>query len=63
MRDAASNDGAVIAHAHWRALQTRAIDTLREYHERMPDEQGLDTARLRRMAAPLAGDALWRALV
>ncbi|QVN22238.1 selenocysteine-specific translation elongation factor [Burkholderia pyrrocinia] len=62
-RDAVSNDGAVISHAHWRALQTRAIDTLGTYHERMPDEQGLDAARLRRMAAPLAGDALWRALV
>ncbi|MCA8243060.1 selenocysteine-specific translation elongation factor [Burkholderia sp. AU32262] len=62
-RDAASNEGAVISHAHWRALQTRAVDTLRVYHERMPDEQGLDAARLRRMAAPLAGDVLWRALV
>ncbi|MBJ9962774.1 selenocysteine-specific translation elongation factor [Burkholderia seminalis] len=62
-RDAASNDGAVISQEHWRALQTRAIDTLRTYHERMPDEQGLDVARLRRMAAPLVGDALWRALV
>ncbi|RQU20116.1 selenocysteine-specific translation elongation factor [Burkholderia cenocepacia] len=62
-RDAASNEGAVISHAHWRALQTRAIETLRAYHERMPDEQGLDAARLRRMAAPLVGDALWRALV
>ncbi|WP_269506333.1 selenocysteine-specific translation elongation factor [Burkholderia sp. IMCC1007] len=62
-RDAASNDGTVMARTHWHALQARAIDTLRAYHERMPDEQGLDAARLRRMAAPLAGDALWRALV
>ncbi|HHT8931158.1 TPA: SelB C-terminal domain-containing protein, partial [Burkholderia cenocepacia] len=62
-RDAASNEGAVISQAHWRALQVRAVDTLRAYHERMPDEQGLDAARLRRMAAPLVGDALWRALV
>ncbi|RQZ99985.1 selenocysteine-specific translation elongation factor [Burkholderia cenocepacia] len=62
-RDAASNEGAVISHAHWRALQTRAVETLRAYHERMPDEQGLDAARLRRMAVPLASDALWRALV
>ncbi|MGS0891600.1 selenocysteine-specific translation elongation factor [Burkholderia stagnalis] len=62
-RDAASNDGTVISDAHWRALRMRAIDALRVYHERMPDEQGLDAARLRRMAAPLAADALWRALV
>ncbi|MCO1373164.1 selenocysteine-specific translation elongation factor [Burkholderia multivorans] len=62
-RDRASNDGTVISRAHWRALQARAIDTLRAYHERMPDEQGLDAGRLRRMAVPLAGDTLWRALV
>ncbi|MBU9220135.1 selenocysteine-specific translation elongation factor [Burkholderia multivorans] len=62
-RDRASNDGTVISRAHWRALQSRAIDTLRAYHERMPDEQGLDAGRLRRMAVPLAGDTLWRALV
>ncbi|KWH48286.1 selenocysteine-specific translation elongation factor [Burkholderia stagnalis] len=59
----AANDGWVIARAHWRALQAKTVDTLRAYHERMPDEQGIDAARLRRMAAPLAGDALWRALV
>ena len=62
-RDAASNEGTVMARAHWLALQARTIDTLRAYHERMPDEQGLDAARLRRMVAPLVGDALWRALV
>ncbi|RQZ41218.1 selenocysteine-specific translation elongation factor [Burkholderia sp. Bp9090] len=62
-RERASNDGTVIARVHWDALQARAIDTLRAYHERVPDEQGLDAARLRRMAAPLVGDALWRALV
>ncbi|RQS74531.1 selenocysteine-specific translation elongation factor [Burkholderia sp. Bp8963] len=59
----ASNDGWVIARTHWRALQEKAIETLCAYHERMPDEQGLDAARLRRMAAPLVGDVLWRALV
>ncbi|WP_043173729.1 SelB C-terminal domain-containing protein, partial [Burkholderia ambifaria] len=62
-RDAASNEGTVMARAHWLALQARTIDTLRAYHERVPDEQGLDAARLRRMVAPLVGDALWRALV
>ncbi|WGS46688.1 selenocysteine-specific translation elongation factor [Burkholderia sp. JSH-S8] len=58
-----SNDGWVIANTHWRALQAKTVDTLRAYHERMPDEQGVDAARLRRMVAPLVGDALWRALV
>ncbi|KVN41665.1 translation elongation factor [Burkholderia pyrrocinia] len=58
-----SNDGWVMANTHWRALQAKTVDTLRAYHERMPDEQGVDAARLRRMVAPLVGDALWRALV
>ncbi|KWI96187.1 translation elongation factor [Burkholderia ubonensis] len=59
----AANDGCVIAREHWRALQAKTLDTLRAYHERVPDEQGLDAARLRRMAAPLVDDVLWRALV
>ncbi|WP_234745189.1 SelB domain-containing protein, partial [Burkholderia sp. WTPI3] len=62
-RNAASNDGTVMARTHWHALQARAIDTLRVYHERMPDEQGIDAARLRRMAAPVVDEALWRSLV
>jgi selenocysteine-specific elongation factor len=44
-------------------MTTRLIDALAAFHERFPDEQGPDAARLRRMAAPLAPDALWRALV
>ncbi len=62
-RGPASNDGCVIARVHWLALQGKAVDTLGVFHERMPDEQGIDSARLHRMVAPLAGGALWRALV
>jgi selenocysteine-specific elongation factor len=57
------DDTLFIAPRHWDALTTRLIDALANFHERMPDEQGPDIARLRRMAAPLAPDALWRALV
>ncbi|MBC8641006.1 selenocysteine-specific translation elongation factor [Caballeronia sp. EK] len=57
------DDTLYIAARHWDAMTTRLIDALAAFHERFPDEQGPDTARLRRMAAPLAPDALWRALV
>ncbi|SAK94131.1 selenocysteine-specific translation elongation factor [Caballeronia ptereochthonis] len=57
------DDALLVAASHWRALSGRLLDVLAAFHERFPDEQGPDAARLRRMAAPLAPDALWRALV
>ncbi|KXU94259.1 translation elongation factor [Caballeronia megalochromosomata] len=57
------DDTLYIASCHWDAMTTRLFDALAAFHERFPDEQGPDAARLRRMAAPLAPDALWRALV
>ncbi|MDR5747740.1 selenocysteine-specific translation elongation factor [Caballeronia sp. LZ029] len=57
------DDTLYIASRHWDAMTTRLNDALAAFHERFPDEQGPDAARLRRMAAPLAPDALWRALV
>ncbi|WP_244816501.1 selenocysteine-specific translation elongation factor [Caballeronia sp. Lep1P3] len=57
------DDALLIAAAHWDALAARLTDALAAFHARFPDEQGPDAARLRRMAAPLAPDALWRALV
>ncbi|WP_175942247.1 selenocysteine-specific translation elongation factor [Caballeronia sp. BCC1704] len=58
-----SDDALFIAAAHWDALAARLTNALAAFHERFPDEQGPDAARLRRMAAPLASDALWRALI
>ncbi|MDR5739193.1 MULTISPECIES: selenocysteine-specific translation elongation factor [unclassified Caballeronia] len=57
------DDALLIAAAHWNALAARLTDALAAFHERFPDEQGPDAARLRRMAAPLAPDALWRAII
>jgi selenocysteine-specific elongation factor len=64
VRSVALQDNALlIAAAHWRVLNARLLEALAAFHERFPDEQGPDAARLRRMAAPLAPDPLWRALV
>jgi len=57
------DDALYIASRHWDAMRTRLVDALETFHARYPDEPGADAARLRRMAAPLAPDALWRALV
>ncbi|MEB2347945.1 MAG: selenocysteine-specific translation elongation factor [Comamonadaceae bacterium] len=40
-----------------------ALQALRAFHERQPDELGPDSARLRRLAAPRLPPALWLALL
>ncbi|NKJ50713.1 selenocysteine-specific translation elongation factor [Burkholderia sp. SG-MS1] len=57
------HDALLVADVAWQALDHRLISTLTQYHERSPDELGPDVSRLRRIAAPLVDDALWRALV
>ncbi|SIO71184.1 selenocysteine-specific translation elongation factor SelB [Burkholderia sp. GAS332] len=59
----AGDDALLITDASWQVLGTQLIATLKQYHERSPDELGPDGSRLRRIAAPLVDDALWRALV
>ena len=57
------DDALLVADTLWQALADRLTTTLAQYHERSPDELGPDVSRLRRIAAPLVDDALWRALV
>ncbi|WP_144149412.1 selenocysteine-specific translation elongation factor [Paraburkholderia sp. BCC1884] len=57
------NDALLLADASWQTLANRLTTALAQYHERSPDELGPDTSRLRRIAAPLVDDALWRALI
>lgn len=57
------DDAAIITHGHWTQMREQMVGALESFHARFPDEQGPDSARLRRMSAPLASDALWRALV
>jgi selenocysteine-specific elongation factor len=60
---AGGRDACLVPRAHWERMRVRVVETLRAFHERSPDEQGPDVARLRRIAAPLLADAVWRALV
>ena len=52
----------LILREHWTALTTHALQVLADFHERWPDEPGVDTARLRRMAGPTVPENLWLAL-
>lgn len=58
-----ADDGVVMARHHWEQMSSRVAEALAEFHARVPDEQGPDAARLRRIAAPLVSDAVWRAVV
>jgi selenocysteine-specific elongation factor len=59
----AAGHGIAILNSHWRTLCLRALDTVGAFHGQYPDEPGIDRARLRRMTAPTAAAALWRALI
>ncbi|WP_310632810.1 selenocysteine-specific translation elongation factor [Paraburkholderia sp.] len=58
-----AEESVVLARDHWTRLAARIVEVLGDFHARSPDEQGPDAARLRRMAAPLASDTVWRAAV
>lgn len=44
----------------WDAVRVRVLDALRDYHARLPDEPGLDAARLGRMTWPALDAPRWR---
>ncbi|HEY0294379.1 MAG TPA: selenocysteine-specific translation elongation factor, partial [Bordetella sp.] len=60
---AARGSRTLILDGHWDALCDRAAGALATFHQQSPDEPGLDAARLRRIAAPTAAEALWQAVV
>jgi len=49
--------------SQWRAMCDRALDALRTFHARQPEEPGIDRGRLRRMTMPNVADAVWRAAI
>jgi selenocysteine-specific elongation factor len=52
-----------LADAHWRALRDAALGTLAAFHASSPEEAGVETARLRRIAVPAMPEPSWRALI
>ena len=58
--DAAGQQRFVLLQGAWDALKERALAGSRRFHAERPEEAGVDTAHLRRIAAPNAPDALWR---
>ena len=58
----AGGDTLLIAPAMLAPLEQRVLDGLAAFHARQPDEAGLELWRLKRMAAPELGDALWSSL-
>ncbi|AIJ46727.1 translation elongation factor [Comamonas testosteroni TK102] len=63
----AGGDALVLGSERWQLLQTQIIDSLARFHEKSPDEPGVNAARLRRMALPglqqSSYDALYQGLV
>jgi selenocysteine-specific elongation factor len=58
-----ADDAFIVLRRHWEQMRGQVLSALQQFHARMPDEQGPDAARLRRIAAPLLAEALWRALI
>jgi selenocysteine-specific elongation factor len=58
--DAVRVADTAIAQAHLDALQAQVTERLADFHRASPDEVGPDARRLKRLAAPRTGDALWR---
>jgi selenocysteine-specific elongation factor len=48
-----------IGRTHLDALQTQITERLAEFHRASPEEVGPDLRRLKRLAGPRVGDALW----
>ncbi|MFS2060850.1 DNA/RNA-binding winged helix domain-containing protein, partial [Kosakonia cowanii] len=49
--------------SHWQALRNQLIASLRSWHERRPDEPGVDSGRLQRSTLPSLAASLWNGLL
>lgn len=58
-----SDDTVIILASHWQALREQVITSLRGWHERRPDEPGVDSGRLQRSTLPSLAASLWNALL
>jgi selenocysteine-specific elongation factor len=58
-----NGDAILVATEVRNALRARAVEALRDFHLRLPDEPGPQVARLGRIVDPALDPALWRAVV
>ncbi|MBU6489368.1 MAG: selenocysteine-specific translation elongation factor [Burkholderiales bacterium] len=56
-------DDWLIDRQRWTTLSQSVVEVLSTFHASSPDEQGIESGRLRRIMAPQMEDALWRACV
>ena len=56
-------DTVVILASHWQVLREQVITSLHSWHERRPDEPGVDSGRLQRSTLPALATGLWNALL
>lgn len=59
----AGGERFVFLASHWRTLRERTVKALEEFHAKVPDEVGPDSARLRRIALPAVPQPVWRTLI
>ncbi|QXZ11108.1 selenocysteine-specific translation elongation factor [Comamonas sp. Y33R10-2] len=63
----ANGDALLIGEQRWQQLQAQVFESLSRFHEKSPDEPGVNAARLRRMALPglqhASYDALYQGLI
>lgn len=57
------DDTVVILAAHWQVLREQVVTSLRGWHQRRPDEPGVDSGRLQRSTLPALATGLWNALL
>ncbi len=62
-RIATREDDVLILDTHWQALRAQVIESLRGWHQRRPDEPGVDSGRLQRSTLPALAPGLWQALL
>ncbi|MDH5856362.1 selenocysteine-specific translation elongation factor [Lampropedia aestuarii] len=60
-------DPILLSQRHWQALQQQVLHALQRFHERNPDEPGVNAARLRRIGLPGLShskyDLLWQGVL
>ena len=63
LRVQGARGAAWILPGHWEALAERVLAVLERQHERVPDDPGVDTQRLRRMVDALIPEPLWQGVL